>query len=770
MGISLQKFNYNDLSGGLDLKSSPTKTPENKATNSLNVDYSTDGAVFTRLGTERVNDTQSDQLRTLAFYDYKKSDGTAVQVIAQGTTLKSGLSSLTTMVSGLDDSVIPDFEFFVTPDNEYLIWGNGIDPMLKYDGTTWTNLFIEAPANPTVSDAGGGSLAGGDYSYYMAFVRYDVGTGVIQQYSDLNPVAQDITIAASHDIDIDRPASPDTQSNGWVIYRKSPTSAGVYYQLVDGSDEPVIIPIATTTYTDSIDTDGTIEAQFDNQPPPNTAVFEEFLGRMYYAEGPDLRYSKFNLPWAVPTENDAILSGGINCLKRVYNQLVISTSNANLWYLGGDIEIFDPQRISSEIGILNNRCAVGDAQLYIFATNRKVYYIRPTDFEQSQIRINEPLTIEVDPYLKAITGSHLENVNMAYYSKANVAKVMISLPVGVTTNDQILIFNETQSQQQKDPCWQIWDNIRASAIGMFNINGEQALYSGDFNGFIWEIDSETFDGDGAEINGTVTAATSTTLTQLLISSTATSGGSPNELEDTAVDFEADIVTGDWLTTTGGTGSGQNVQVVSIVDSHNITVTPNWGTIPDATTTYTIGPFEPSALIGINVRLVEGTGDGQNAIISANTNTTLTFPAMTTTADTTTVFSVGSYVNYHFMNWKSVTGDYDALKQLWLLMFNLNAAGDYNIDLIIQTDFDTSESNSVILLLNLSAANAIWGEVTWGEFIWGAFSVFQDVLRVNQRFFAIRIAIRSKKAGQPFQLNRFGMSVQSKETFFKSTLL
>lgn len=766
MGLPLQRFSYDDNSGGVDLKSSPTKVEEDQASLTLNVDYSTDGAVWTRFGSTRINSTQSDQLRTLAMYDYKKSDGTQVQVIAQGTTLKHGLSTLTTDVSGLNGSIIPDFEFQVTPDDEYLFWGNGFDTSLKFDGTTWTNWNISAPADPTVADNAVGILPAGTYSYFIAFVRYDVPSNTIQQISDLNPVKQSVTILINHSVDITRPASVDPQVNGWVIYRASPTSDGVFYQLIDGSEDPVIVPIATTTYNDNIATDGTEEASFDNQPAPNSAIFESYLGRMYIASGADLLYSEVDLPWNVPTENDAIIDGPINCLKRVYDVLLISTSNGTLWQLKGDIATNLPQRISGNIGIMNNRCADGDAQLYVFATNKKVYYFRPTDFDQGQLRINEPLSINVDPFMTTIPNSLLDKVSVKYYSTANVGKLMMSVPTASTNNDTLLIYNETQAQQKEKPCWQIWDNLNVSSMQMFNIAGDLKLYSGDFNGFIWKLDDPNTNGDGAEINGTVTSATNTSLTQLILSSTATSGAAPDILNDTNVDFTTSVVVGDYLTITGGTGVGQTVSVVTVAATQ-LTVNPVWGVVPDNTSTYTIGPFNPSALAGINVGLISGTGSGQVGLITTNTNTTLNVSsAWTQNPDSTTVFSVGAFTNYHFTNWKNVTGSYDTLKQLWYLISNMNAAGAYSIELIVQTDYDTSEANALILNLDLSALNAIWGSVIWASFTWGSFSVFQDLLRINEKFYAIRFGFRSKKAGQPFQLNRFGLAAQDKGLFYK----
>ncbi len=512
MGLPLQNYNYYDNSGGLDLKSSLTKTDEDDATASLNVDYSVDGAVFTRNGSSRLNSTQIDQLRTLGFYDYKKSDGTQTQMLQNGSKIYHSLTVPVSQVTGLNATAIPDFEFIVTASEELLLWGNGIDTNLKYDGTSWTNLTIATPADPTVVDQSSGALTAGAYSYYIAFVRTIL--GVIVQVSDLNPIVQTVTIAASRKIRITRPAITDSQVNGWVIYRKSPTSSGIFYQLVDSSGVPVINASATTFYDDNINTNGIVEAEFDNQPAPTSAIFEEYLGQIYYvtADQLNLMPSKAYLPWNVPDTGGWIPDGPINCLKRSYGCLLISTSNGSLWVLDGPLATNDPRRISSNLGILNNRCIDGPGPLYLIATNKKFYQLQPTDFQTKELRITEPISIRIEPLIGQISNSTLDQVQLKYYSSADQGKLMVAAPIGTGSNNALIIYNETQTFQKNKPCWQFWDNVNPATLGIFNISGEIGLYSGDYNGFLWKLDDNTMGGDGAEVNGTATSATTSVVT------------------------------------------------------------------------------------------------------------------------------------------------------------------------------------------------------------------------------------------------------------------
>lgn len=701
MGLPLQTENYYNNSGGLDLKSSPTKVPEVKASLSLNVDYSIDGAFATRNGSTIMN--QSDGIpqqiagapKTLLLYDYRKSDGTQVNIICAGTSIYHSLVTPVAQVTGLSASLPhPDIEFVVTNDNEYALWGNGVDTNLKFDGSTWTNLSITDPGNPTVAPNGAGTLTG-DFEYYVQFQR-QVG-GVAVQVSDLNPVAQTIT-AAANIIQITRPASPDSQVTHWTLFRLSPTSTGVYYQIVDGSGDPVTIAIATTTYDDNIADDGTIEAEFDNQAAPTSAIIEtDDFGQTWYIDADrltDALVSKPYKPWNVPSENLQIFDGRVQCAKRCFGTIVFGTDRS-LWVQNGSFDTTDSRKFSSKIGILNNRCAVGDESLYILGTNRKFYPITPTDFSQNEMRLTDNTSLEVEPLLQQINAANIDEVCMEYYTTATVAKVMISAPLGVSTNNSLIVYNESQSQNQQDPCWQFWNNTNASALRLFEISGVINLYSGDYNGFLWKLDDDSTNGDGAEVNGTVTSSTNTTLT-------------------------------------------------------------------DSTLT-----LDVNEMVGKTVRIISGVGEDQVRTIISNTSTTLTVSAWDTNPTTSSEYTIGGYDVYHFCNWKFVLVSYDTLKQLWYLWANANASGDYNITIILQTDFDTTVTNQVEILFNLTSANTIWGSFIWGEAVWGAQSVFQDRIRQYARFRAIRLGFQNRKAGQPFQINGFSISSQDKKLFFRS---
>lgn len=701
MTLPLETYSYYNNSTGLNLRDSPTKVPETDASLSLNVDYSVDGAFTTRNGSTIQNaGHQMAQLNGLGQFDYRKSDGTQVFVFQNGSIIYQGLTNPVPVITGLNATAIPDMEFMVTTDDEYLIWGNGVDPNLKFDGTTWTNLSLPKPVPPVATDAGaGGSLPAGGYSYYVSFAR--TVAGVIVQEGELSDISNTVTIGANHKIDVTIPVCVEVvaggvaqQCNARVLYRISPSSIGVAYRLV------VIMNNAALTYTDDIPADGTIEADFTNQATPKSAIFEESFGCLYSvdaAKKTDLYESKPNLPWTSDSDNFEIYDGELTCAKRIYGVLFIGTDRS-IWVKVGRNADEEAKRISSVVGILNNRCADGLSYLYILATNYKFFRISPTDFGFEQVRLDTPLSDKIESVFNDISRALSDFVTIKYYTVANAAKIFISCPLVEAANDSLIVYNETQSISAEGPVWQFDNHINAATLGMITIDGKANLYAQDYNGFIWKLEDPSISADGAEVNGLVTSATGTTLT-------------------------------------------------------------------DSTQTWVVDAYK-----GIKVTTVASDGVAQTRTVISNTADTLTVAAWNDTPILDAFYTIGGFENYHFTNWKSVTGSYDALKQLWFIISNLNASGDYTIQLIIQFDFDQTLSNQVVLNINLQSANTIWGDFLWGDAVWGARSVFQDRIRQGGRFRSIRFGFRNYKAGQPFQVNGFSISAQDKKLFYRSTPL
>lgn len=582
MGLQLQTQHYYNNGGGLNLKYSPTKCPESQASLSLNVSYSIDGAFATRNGSTIMNVSGVPPIpnqipgapKTLLLHHYTNSIGTDIKLVCAGTNIYSGLVAPTSVVSGISGLLpYPDIEDFVTNDDEYAIWGNGINENLKFNGTTWTNLSLPRPAAPTAIDNGAGALGAGQYTYYYSYAR--TVTGVIVQESELSP-AGSVTIGAGRQTQVTLSVCSESlltgvtaQCNARVLYRISPTSSGIPYRLATIADN------VTTIYNDNSLADGVIEAEDDNQTTPKSKVFEENYGKLVSvdaAQPTDYLVSKAYKPWISPETSRTILDAPIVCIKRAFSVLIIGTTKS-IWVINGDPETAAPRRVSSAVGILNNRCAISQDTgiLSILATNNKIYPLTATDFSQNEIRFSDPLSLYIEPLLAQMNLTQTEIPCMADYTTADVSQIILSAPFSVSTNNRLIIYNDTQSLLNKDACWEVHDNINASALKQMTIGGVQNLYSGDYNGFLWKLDDNSIYGDGSEDNGTVTSATGTTLT------------------DSTKTWVVNEHVGKIVRLIGGYGVDQSQTIISNTAT-TLTVAV-LSPVPNTTTTYTIGGYD-----------------------------------------------------------------------------------------------------------------------------------------------------------------------------------
>lgn len=699
------KVPYYDHSGGINLNKSPIRLLEEESSESVNVDYTRTGSVSTAYGSSILSASGVPSVPNpiplnptiLGLYNYRQENGFEFNIVATSTDLYFGFTALSAQGLSLTSTNKPDFSDTVTNSGEYLVYVNGVDTNLKFDGTAWTNLSIETPVALGLVDGGAGLLPAGDYQYYVAYARKVL--GVIVQISDLSPVSS-ITIAALRDIDITVPVSTDTQVNCRVIYRVSPTSLGVAYRHIEINDN------TTVAVTDNTVDDGTIEAEFDNQRAP-TSLFVETndWGQTLYRDEQkktDLYYSKPYVPWAVPSTNFEIFDGEITCIKQCFKITVVGTVKS-IWIIPGELGQTEPVRVSSTLGILNNRCAVGIDALYILGTNFQMYRMSPTDFSQAEMRLSEPLSDKVDSYFKQISKNLIPLIEMEYYSTATVAKVVVLCPTRSNQNDTRMIFNEKESIAKGYSVWEYrLSNARWNTFRQMVVNNQNVLYGGDYWGLVWKLEDDRFYGDGAEWNGTA------------------SGGTVNTLVDAGSGWTVNQFAGTWVALLEGTGFGQKAFIVSNT-ADTLTFASPLVTAPDATTVYTIGGY-PSFHF-TNWKSVTGAYETLKELHNL-------------------------YFNLNSAGGRDPAGY--SVKVLLQVDFDPSPANQEVIELPLE------QLGSIWGIF-------IWGVGLWGD----SGRLLQLWVRKWKRFRAIRFAIYNDRAGQPWQLNALTVDVTDRKFLYPS---
>lgn len=212
----------------------------------------------------------------------------------------------------------------------------------------------------------------------------------------------------------------------------------------------------------------------------------------------------------------------------------------------------------------------------------------------------------------------------------------------------------------------VTQGVHSSALGVYGPGfhfGQEAIWGGALRPFMSPTLDSTYLSFGAQAGGLAVDVLNRNRpsgVSRVATGTATSGGNKT-LTDTGQAWGTNAWAGFTVQLTGGTGSGQTKQIASNTGTV-LTVDGNWKTNPDSTSTYQIYWGDPSSTgkatsgttttltdsnagwggsqwVGYTVSIDGGTGSGQTAVISSNTTTALTFPALGTAPDSTSTYSI-----------------------------------------------------------------------------------------------------------------------------------
>lgn len=133
---------FRDFTGGEASIFPATAMPSKYSTLLQNAFISEHGSIEKIPGYVKVNTTPVAETLTSGF-EFRKSDGTVITLGAGGGKIyKSTGATLTSIKTGLDTTA----KVFFSQINDLVIMSNGVNPMMKYDGTTVTNLGGTPPA------------------------------------------------------------------------------------------------------------------------------------------------------------------------------------------------------------------------------------------------------------------------------------------------------------------------------------------------------------------------------------------------------------------------------------------------------------------------------------------------------------------------------------------------------------------------------------------------------------------------------------------------
>jgi hypothetical protein len=207
---------------GINLSVTPTQLDDHRSPNMLNVNIDERGALNKRTGYERVYATSLGVGKINGLFQFRKTDGTTVFLLAHGTNLytQSGSSQPSSIYSSLANSKVT---FFVMNDKCYIMDGMNY---LVYDGTTVSQVTGYIPTLTISRDPAGGGTPNEDFNLISSGFKDSFsadGTATVYQLSltdlDVTTVTAEVngtTITEGSGLTVDR-------STGKVTFGTAPT-------------------------------------------------------------------------------------------------------------------------------------------------------------------------------------------------------------------------------------------------------------------------------------------------------------------------------------------------------------------------------------------------------------------------------------------------------------------------------------------------------------------------------------------------------------------
>jgi hypothetical protein len=209
---------------GMNVSSSPTEISENQSPDMLNISLDLNGALNKRTGYSRVFPTSLGTGRINGLYEYRKTDGTSIFLIAWGTNLytQSGNAQPVSIYSGLQNQAI---HFFMTNGKCYIL--DGVN-YLVYDGTTVSAVTPYVPTIQMSKPPPGGGSAYEDFNLLgNKFKDSFSGTGTATVYqlslTGLDSTTVTATIGTTTTINEGSGLTVD-RTNGKVTFTTAPVS------------------------------------------------------------------------------------------------------------------------------------------------------------------------------------------------------------------------------------------------------------------------------------------------------------------------------------------------------------------------------------------------------------------------------------------------------------------------------------------------------------------------------------------------------------------
>lgn len=458
---------------GVDLRTSPTLLPPEKARTLVNVSLAEPGALVvrsgytafsSRLSTGRIQGGQRVYLNT----SIPAAASTAFTIIGHDGSLYSvtdtgGWVSTTASLTGLSTAAVLSFP----NDRDLVAVMDGVNtPWKSTNGSSWTKLGIVAGANPTLSTQSSGAMGTGEYEIGYTYKDRDLA------HESNSPVGSTITIAASTAaIKVVIPNSTDPQVDAIVIYARKKTSGETVRRKVSslaqsaGANSTYVIDSTAWTTNDE-------EATDHNTPPVLSfgvvwknrwwARSAEVTNRIHFtqlfqpASWPTLFY--IEIPFERGDAIQALVPLGDTLL-------VLGTTKIFTIYGQTSLDFEVRPTLSSEDGAVGHRAVAVLENSVVHAGVNGIY-----GFDGATDKL---LSYDIEPgwrdYVANASPADLAATSLVYHQKEKELRVAVSrrYPTG-TRGEWVLDLNRTRTTEA--PAWTATDR---DIVGYIHWNGPE---------------------------------------------------------------------------------------------------------------------------------------------------------------------------------------------------------------------------------------------------------------------------------------------------------
>lgn len=512
-------------------------SPRGRNTNLVNIGQNT-AQVGARKGPQTSNVTPiTGSPVMLGQYQLKRIDGTKIHLLVSsgGRLDKSNADTTTSAINATAFTSGTHFPSFATVNN-FAVIANGVD-LKKTDGTTVYAVGIARPAAPTATAAAGGAMAANTWD--VALTYFNSTTGEESSLSDFTSV----TLAAGNlQINISWGAPADPQVDYIRVYLRNQTLGPNVYLAISGltpAPNATWNGFAVATLATVANVSSTVFSAFKliapsitgNNPPAVTLQFPVWhhsrlflfdTGNAYYSNITDLdahpeSFDPNNVEPINPSDGDYI-TGAISFGGNLY-----IFKKYSLWEIDGyDPSSWSVTQISDKYGCGSHRTIkIAGGALYWWANSALGLLTMATPGTQ-------PLEVAKELLSATVSDTALNTLSLsqacAEVDEANDL-ILFALPgPGSTTrNNVILPFNYRVKRFVAD-LWNPFDV--ASWCVVEDAATPKTVYAGGYAGQIFKWWQTTNDGvpTGTTGSGTVTSATTTTLTDSVAAFSTTGGG------------------------------------------------------------------------------------------------------------------------------------------------------------------------------------------------------------------------------------------------------